>query len=130
MVLEVQRSVRERWPRADDSARMAELHGDMFEMSLAFGYLRNDDMPLVNMLSAPICRVRNIVSYVETHGPFDRTGNPNASSPLSSPKPQYVKRMASTLWNAMQVQYYRLSPGDASYRGYKRFARHVNLTYR
>ena len=29
----------ERWPRAPHSKRKAELHGDMFEMSLALGYL-------------------------------------------------------------------------------------------
>ena len=36
---DAQSKVKARWPRADGSARPAEWHGDMFEMSLALGYL-------------------------------------------------------------------------------------------
>ena len=129
-VEDVQGRVKERWARAANSARLAELHGDILEMSLALGYLSNDDMPLVRMLSEPICQVRDIVSYVETHGPFDRTGDTRARSPLSSPKAQHVTALANTIWCAMQVQHYGISNSHDQYRSYLEFAQRVNLMYR
>ena len=127
---DVQEYVKARWPRADGSARLAELHGDLFEMSLALGYLDNRDMPLVRMLSVPICHVRDIVSYVETQGPEDRTRDITATSPLSRPKAQHVTAMANTLWNAGQVQYYRVGAVHRKYPGYVEFARRAGLVYR
>ena len=127
---DVQEYVKARWPRADGSAQLAEVHGDLFEMALAFGYLDNRFMPLVRMLSVPICHVRDIVSYVEAHGPFDRTGDTRARSPLSSPKAQHVTALANTIWCAMQVQHYGISNSHDQYRSYLEFAQRVNLMYR
>ena len=127
---DVQEYVKARWPRADGSAQLAEVHGDLFEMALAFGYLDNRFMPLVRMLSVPICHVRDIVSYVETQGPEDRTRDITATSPLSRPKAQHVTAMANTLWNAGQVQHYRIGAAHGKYPGYVEFARRVSLMYR
>ena len=126
----VQEYVKGRWPRADGSARLAELHGDFFEMALAKGYLDSRDMPLVRMLSVPICHVRDIVSYVETQGPFDRTHDRIATSPFSRPKVQHVKAMATLLWNAGQVQYYNVGAVHGRYPGYVAVAQCVGLMYR
>ena len=125
----IQQQVHKRWPRKPDSARLAEIHGDMFEFLLACGYLHDADMPIVHTLSVPICEIRGIVDYVEHHGAFDWTRDSNARSPFCHPRSAWIQKTAILLWNGMQVQYYGIVDGEQKWPGYRRAAETVNLTY-
>ena len=126
---EVQKRAEERWPRAGNSPRLAELFGDLVELVLSIGYLCDRWMVLVKELSRLVLKVMEIMHFLEYNAAFDR-GRSLSGSPFIGPRAQYLQVVACAMWNAMQFQYFDIRDGDPQYCTYERLVREAGLLYK
>ena len=128
-VTDLQRMVRQRWPRDPDSKRWSELVGDLLEMALGCGYLDTRFWNVIADISPIMFKIKEIVEHIDCQGAWSRIGE-NCRFCRGAATP-YARKLSTSIYNAMLVHKYRISSRDSGdlYIGYRKVATTNKLMY-
>ena len=127
-VTDIQRMVRQRWHREPDAPQWLELVGDLMELSLGLGYVDQERFwCLIKSISPIIDSIRDVVLFIDNHGPFSRIGR-HGSFFIGSCAP-CTRKLAVSMYHAMLVHRFNISESASAWPGYLEVASHNRLMY-
>ncbi len=127
-VTDVQRMVRERWNREPDTSRWLELIGDLMELGLGAGHVDPDRFwNIIQGISPIICSIRSILTFVDQHGSFARTGKDRRL--FRGPCAPHTRKFAVAMFHGMQVHKFNVTESSEVWVSYLIAASENRLQY-